>query len=233
LEGSVLSGVGGFYTVLTDDGQRFTQRAQAKLRRQRMTPMVGDRIRFQPGEGDQHGWLEAILPRRNQLIRPPVANIDRIAIVVSAGTPEPDLMLVDRMLIFARMNGIEPLIVVNKCDDGCEAAADITRQYAGTGAQVFPACAATGEGLEALRQRIAERLAALAAKGSEEAGDVTARQASQLEMAAEALAGVDVGDPVLAANALRQAAEAIGRIVGKTYSDDLLDELFSRFCVGK
>ena len=93
--------------------------------------------------------------------------------------------------------------------------------------------AKTGEGLEALRQRIAERLAALAAKGSEETGDVTARQASQLETAAQALAGVDVGDPVLAANALRQAAEAIGRIVGKTYSDDLLDELFSRFCVGK
>ena len=39
--GSVLSGVGGFYTVLTDDGQRFTLRAQAKLRRQRMTPMTG------------------------------------------------------------------------------------------------------------------------------------------------------------------------------------------------
>ena len=93
--------------------------------------------------------------------------------------------------------------------------------------------AKTGEGLAALRQRIAERLAAWAAKGSEETGDVTARQASQLEMAAQALAGVDVGDPVLAANALRQAAEAIGRIVGKTYSDDLLDELFSRFCVGK
>jgi tRNA modification GTPase len=93
--------------------------------------------------------------------------------------------------------------------------------------------AKTGEGLEALRRRIAERLAALMAKGSEETGDVTARQASQLELAAQALAGVDVGDPVLAANALRQAAEAIGRIVGKTYSDDLLDELFSRFCVGK
>ena len=93
--------------------------------------------------------------------------------------------------------------------------------------------AKTGEGLEALRQRIAERLAMLAAKGSEETGDVTARQASQLETAAQALAGADVGDPVLAANALRQAAEAIGRIVGKTYSDDLLEELFSRFCVGK
>jgi len=54
LEGRVLSGVGGFYTVLSDDGQRYTLRAQAKLRRQRMTPLVGDRVRFQPGSGDQH-----------------------------------------------------------------------------------------------------------------------------------------------------------------------------------
>ena len=76
----------------------------------------------------------------------------------------------------------------------------------------------TGEGLDALRLLIAERLAGLAAKGSEESGDVTERQASRLE---------------LAANALRRAAEAIGEIVGKTYSDDLLDALFSRFCVGK
>ncbi len=154
MEGSVLSGVGGFYTVLSDDGVRYTLRAQAKLRRQRMTPMVGDRIRFQPGEGDQHGWLEAILPRRNQLIRPPVANIDRIAIVVSAGTPEPDLMLVDRMLIFARQNEIKPVIVVNKCDEGGEAALEIARQYEGTGAQVFRTCAATGEGLDVLREAL-------------------------------------------------------------------------------
>ena len=129
MEGIVLSGVGGFYTVLNDEGQKFILRAQGKLRRQRLTPMVGDSVRFQPGEGEQHGWLEAILPRRNQLIRPPVANIDRIAIVVSAGTPEPDLMLVDRMLIFARMNDIEPVIVVNKCDAGSEAAERRGRPY--------------------------------------------------------------------------------------------------------
>ncbi len=154
MEGSVLSGVGGFYTVLTEEGQRYTLRAQGKLRRQRMTPMVGDKVRFQPGEGDQHGWLEAILPRRNQLIRPPVANIDRIAIVVSAGTPQPDLMLVDRMLIFARMNGIEPMIVVNKCDEDDGMAADIAGQYAGTGAPVFRVCAATGDGLDGLREAL-------------------------------------------------------------------------------
>ena len=111
MEGRVLCGVGGFYTVIDEEGQKYTLRAQGKLRKQRLSPMAGDMVRFQPGQGEQHGWLEAILPRTNQLVRPPVANIDRLAIVISAGTPEPDLMLVDRMLIFARMNEIEPLIV--------------------------------------------------------------------------------------------------------------------------
>ncbi len=161
MEGRVLSGVGGFYTVLTEEGQRYTLRAQGKLRRQRMTPMVGDQVRFQPGEGDQHGWLEAIMPRRNQLIRPPVANIDRIAIVVSAGTPEPDLMLVDRMLIFARMNEIEPLIVINKCDEDGGMAAEIAGQYAGIGVQTYRTCAATGEGLEELRSALRGTIHAL------------------------------------------------------------------------
>ena len=91
----------------------------------------------------------------------------------------------------------------------------------------------TGEGIDALKRMIAERLAALAANDSEEMADATTRQVDLLEKAFAALDGVDVGDSVLAANALRTAAAAIGEIVGKTYSSDLLDALFSRFCVGK
>ena len=161
MEGRVLSGIGGFYTVLSEDGKQYTLRAQGKLRRQRMTPLVGDQVNFQPGEGEQHGWLEAILPRRNQLIRPPVANIDRIAIVVSAGTPEPDLLLVDRMLIFARQNEIEPILVINKCDEDDANAADIERQYAAYGLAVFRTCAAQGTGLDALRAALRGTIHAL------------------------------------------------------------------------
>ena len=62
---------------------------------------------------------------------------------------------------------------------------------------------------------------------------MTTRQKEQLEIAAAALARADTGDLVLAANELRAAAEALGRILGKVYSDDLLDSIFSRFCVGK
>ena len=62
---------------------------------------------------------------------------------------------------------------------------------------------------------------------------MTTRQKEQLEIAAAALARADAADLVVAANEMRTAAEALGRILGKVYSDDLLDSIFSRFCVGK
>ena len=98
--------------------------------------------------------------------------------------------------------------------------------------------ARTGEGLDALRGDIANRLAKLAARRDEETGaDVTTRQRACLLDAQGALArarsALDLPDLVLAANELRAAAEAIGRVLGKVYSDDLLDALFSCFCVGK
>ena len=112
-----------------------------------------------------------------------------------------------------------------KCDlDGGEAFAD---------GDVIRVSSKTGEGLQALKDAIACRLKELSSKVSEETADVTARHTDLLSKALSALEGTDPRDPVLAANALRRAAGSIGEIIGKTYSDDLLDALFSRFCVGK
>ncbi len=98
----------------------------------------------------------------------------------------------------------------------------------------LPVSALTGEGLPELRVAIAARLERMAAKGSETSGaDVTTRQKELLDIAAAALARAGTGDLVLAANELRSASEALGRIIGKVYSDDLLESIFSRFCVGK
>ncbi len=96
----------------------------------------------------------------------------------------------------------------------------------------------TGDGLEDLKNEIAARLAKLATKDAEETGaDVTTRQKECLLSAREALdratAALDSADWVVAANELRAAAESLGRLLGKVYSEDLLDALFSRFCVGK
>lgn len=147
--------------MLDDGGQRHTLRAQAKLRRQRLTPLAGDRVTFEPGEGEAHGWLTAIEPRANRLVRPPVANIDVIGIVVAAASPEPDLMLVDRMLMYARKNGIESVLIVNKCDEDDQRAQEIERQYAGSGVRVMKTSAKTGEGVQALKEALCSRIHAL------------------------------------------------------------------------
>ena len=98
----------------------------------------------------------------------------------------------------------------------------------------LPVSAVTGEGLPELRAAIADRLEKLAAKGEEASGaDVTTRQKELLQVAADALARVDVGDLVVAANEARVAAESLGKILGKVYTEDLLESIFSRFCVGK
>ena len=157
--GLLLRGIGGFYTVRGSDGVCHTLRAQAKIRRQRLHPMAGDQVVYTPGEGGQNGWMEEILPRKNQLLRPPVANIDACVLVASAAYPQADLMLIDRMLIFARMNGVEPVLALNKSDEG-----DVERlsaQYQGAQVQVFATCARTGEGVEALRAALSGKVYAL------------------------------------------------------------------------
>ena len=90
----------------------------------------------------------------------------------------------------------------------------------------------TGEGLDALKSAIVERLSHLSAKTDDAAPTPSGREMSLLSEARAALdSGMD--DMVLAANAVRNAADALARLVGAVYSDDLLDSLFSRFCVGK
>ena len=102
--------------------------------------------------------------------------------------------------------------------------------------------AVTGEGLDALKEAIAARLAARAAVADEPSADAAARRGELLGAAQEALSLVAPGaaalvaadmDLVLAANGARAAAESLGRLAGKVYADDLLDALFSRFCIGK
>ena len=95
--------------------------------------------------------------------------------------------------------------------------------------------AVTGEGLDALKEAIASRLAARAEAVDEPSADASARRGELLGAAQVALARAAGGVPdlVLAANGARAAAESLGRLAGKVYADDLLDTLFSRFCVGK
>ncbi|MBE6768683.1 MAG: ribosome small subunit-dependent GTPase A [Ruminococcaceae bacterium] len=113
-QGLVLKGVGGLYTVAVD-GRTVDCRACGRFRRERITPLAGDRVTVEFQE-DGSGFLTAILPRRNVLVRPPVANLDVLVIVASAAQPAPNTLVMDKLIAVAEKKEIEPVIVVNKTD---------------------------------------------------------------------------------------------------------------------
>ena len=153
VEGQIIEGRGGLYTVRDGAGSAYVLRAKKKFRRQRMTPLVGDCVLFTPGEGEEHGWLEEILPRKSECLRPPVANITLLAVVI-APAPAPDWLLVDKLLLGAHMQGMHTLLVANKCDLGDEAAQTALRDYEKADTPVLRLSAQAGEGLDSLRERM-------------------------------------------------------------------------------
>lgn len=152
-KGVIVKGVGGLYYARDPQGETHVLRAKGKFRKQRVTPMVGDRVLFTPGSGDEHGWVEEILPRDSELIRPPVANIRHIVLVV-APQPAPDFVLIDTLIVMAVKQGIQPALVVNKCDLDPALFEQVQRDYAGLGAPVIQTSAQTGQGVEELRALI-------------------------------------------------------------------------------
>ena len=166
MTGSIMRGIGSFYTVLCDeDGQEYTLRAQKKLRHQKLTPMVGDRVRFSPGEGEDNGWLEEILPRRSVMERPSVANADMLMLVV-ASVPQPDMMLIEKLILRAARGNMTPALCVNKIDLGGGLAQAIREEFAGTQLRVFSASALTGEGVAELREAMRGKVTCLAGQSA-------------------------------------------------------------------
>ena len=163
MEGSIIKGVGGFYYVSTQEGV-ITSKAKGTFRREGITPVVGDRVRI-TAHTSGYAQIDEILPRRNLLIRPAVANIDRLLIVLSAHFPEPDWLLADKLIVQATLNDIEPVMVLNKAD---EAEASI-REAFDRDYRLFPrivVSALSGEGIRDLEAAIAGKVCCFAGQSA-------------------------------------------------------------------
>ena len=113
-EGLVLSGKNGLYTV-EHDGTRFICRSGTKVRKFDGKILAGDRVIFRDN-GNGNGFITSLLPRKNFLVRPPVANIDLLAMVVAPKDPMPYLYNIDLLTVIAEKNGIECAIIISKND---------------------------------------------------------------------------------------------------------------------
>ena len=166
--GRIIQGVGGLFEVALDKGDtplscaRVAARAKGNFRHAGVTPLPGDRVRIafddtavsgeQSGSKDGGGAvITQILPRKNALIRPPMANLDILLITLAAAKPAPVLETVDKLIAIAEYNGISPVLVIGKSDVDPDHARELHRIYELAGFPVFPLCAKRGEGVEELR----------------------------------------------------------------------------------
>jgi len=135
LDGIILKGIGGFYYVETAEGI-LECKAKGKFRKDKIIPLAGDRVVVSV-KGSSENTIDDILPRKNKLIRPPVANIDQLMIVVSTTSPLPNPLIIDKLTVIAERAEIEPVIVITKVDLDESKAEELYDIYSSTGYRTY------------------------------------------------------------------------------------------------
>lgn len=122
MEGKIIKGIAGFYYVHDGRSEIYECKAKGIFRNRNIKPLVGDDVEFTVlDERERTGNIDAILPRKNRLIRPAVSNVDQAVVVFAITEPMPNLNLLDRFLVMMERQEIPVIICFNKIDLSGEA----------------------------------------------------------------------------------------------------------------
>lgn len=117
MKGKIVKGIAGFYYVWCEDDCLYECKAKGSFRKAGVKPLVGDNVLLQVLDSDKRlGNIEEILPRKNELIRPAVANVDQAMVVFAMANPMPNLNLLDRFLLMMEWQNVETIICFSKQD---------------------------------------------------------------------------------------------------------------------
>ncbi|MDT3843456.1 MAG: ribosome small subunit-dependent GTPase A [Bacillota bacterium] len=164
MQGKIVKGIAGFYYVHDGIGSVYECRAKGVFRNRKEKPLVGDDVEITVlDEKNKTGNVERILPRKNSLIRPAVANVDQALVVFAVTDPEPNLNLLDRFLVMMRMQKVPVIIAFSKADlidsDGEE---NLRRIYEHAGCTVCFFSTRKQQGLDRLDELLAGKTTVLA-----------------------------------------------------------------------
>lgn len=163
MQGKIIKGIAGFYYVQTTDGQ-YECKAKGIFRREKIKPLVGDDVKISVTDEDRKtGNVDQILPRKNTLIRPAVANIDQVLVIFAAASPKPNLNLLDRFLVSMKKQGVPALICFNKQDMVAEEEQNrLMHIYDKSGCRVLFTCAEKDQGIGLVRDLLKGKTTAVA-----------------------------------------------------------------------
>ncbi len=158
-EGKVVKGLGGLYDTRTYDAERGEEhvlsRAKGNLRRDDARVLVGDNVRLRIDDTTPDGIvISEVLPRKNALIRPPMANLDILFIVLAAKKPTPVTATLDKLIAIAEHNAITPVVVITKNDLGEAEAERYAELYRKVGLDVFVTSSLQNDGISDLKAYI-------------------------------------------------------------------------------
>jgi len=163
VSGKIVKGIAGFYYVVIGEEQ-YECKAKGVFRKDHRKPLVGDLVEMEVIDAEKKiGNIRELLPRKSELIRPAVANVDQALVIFALTRPSPNLNLLDRFLVMMGRQGIPCLICFNKLDlDEEGLAKKYKKEYKECGNPLLFVSAHEGEGLEELRERLKGKITAVA-----------------------------------------------------------------------
>lgn len=155
INGKIIKGIGGFYYVDTESGL-YECRARGIFRKEKITPLVGDRVSISVvDEENKKGVVEEINKRDTELVRPPIANVDKALIVFAIKNPKPNLSLLDRFIVLAEKENLEIVIVLTKADlDDDNRLDELKNVYELSGYKVIPVSNKTKLNIDKIREEL-------------------------------------------------------------------------------
>ena len=164
MQGKIIKGIAGFYYIYAEDGNIYECKAKGIFRKDNFKPLVGDNVEITVlNEEEKEGSVTSILPRRNSLIRPAVANVDQAFLIFAMENPKPNFLLLDRFLIMMEQQKIPVVICFNKKDVGEKKEMEkLYEIYTGCGYCVVHSSTYEGEGMDEIREILKGRTTVVA-----------------------------------------------------------------------
>ena len=154
MQGRITKAISGFYYVEYEE-KIYECKAKGVFRKNGITPLVGDFVEFEELKNGK-GNVISIHDRKNELVRPPIANIDLAIIVAAVKNPDISLLFIDKQIAFLESIGITPIICINKID--IENSDEVERIYKNIGYEVINTCAKDGIGVEELKKKLKDKV---------------------------------------------------------------------------
>ena len=184
MQGRIIKGIAGFYYVTAQDHQEYECKAKGIFRKEKLKPLVGDYVELEVlNQTEKKGNIISVLERKNQLIRPAVANIDQALVIFAAREPNPNFALLDRFLVTMERQGIPVVICMNKQELFQEKEEEQFRNiYEAGGYQVLFTSAKQERGISKLKEILKHKTTAVAGPSGVGKSSLTNLLAPKIQM---------------------------------------------------